>query len=68
MMSSEPDLSLRTMLRSLETRVPQIILQRVEELYPGVRESMVSVQKMILSSYSVCIYMAIETEFVIRLW
>ena len=43
MMSSEPGVSLRTILHSLETRVPKIVLQRVEELYPGVMESMVSV-------------------------
>ena len=43
MMSSEPGVSLRTILHSHETRVPKIVLQRVEELYPGVMESMVSV-------------------------
>jgi hypothetical protein len=68
MITSEQGVSLRTILHSLETTVPKIVLQRVEELYPGVMESMVSVQKMILSSCSLCIYMAIETEFVIRLW
>jgi hypothetical protein len=43
MMCTEPGTRLQTILHSLETRVPKIILQRVEELYPGMRESMVSV-------------------------
>jgi hypothetical protein len=42
-MCCEPGARLRTILHFLETRVPKIILQRVEELYPGVVESMVSV-------------------------
>ena len=41
-MCERPGVSLQTILHSKETRVPKIILQRVEELYPAVMESMVS--------------------------
>ena len=41
-MYERPGVSLQTILHSLETRVPKIIIQRVEELYPAVMQSMVS--------------------------
>jgi hypothetical protein len=42
-MSDEHILSLKKVLHSLATRVPKIILQRVEEVYPALNESLVSV-------------------------
>ena len=46
-MCDEPGVRLRTTLRSLEKRVPKIILQRVEEYYPAVMESVVSVLRQV---------------------
>jgi hypothetical protein len=42
-MSDEHLVRLRKISHSLATRVPKIILQRVEEVYPAVKESLVSV-------------------------
>jgi hypothetical protein len=42
-MSVERLLRLKKILHSLATRVPKIILQRVEEVYPALKESLVSV-------------------------
>jgi hypothetical protein len=42
-MSDERLLSLKKILHFLATRVPKIILQRVEEEYPALKESLVSV-------------------------
>jgi hypothetical protein len=49
---------LRKILQSLANRVPKIVLQRAEDIFPAVRESMVSVlclcaQKRVLLSSSV---------------
>jgi hypothetical protein len=56
MMCEERVAGLQSILRSLATRVPRIILHRAEELFPAMRESMVSVlcmyaqQRIVLSS------------------
>jgi hypothetical protein len=42
-MSDEHNLRFKKILHSLATRVPKIILQRVEEVYPALKESLVSV-------------------------
>jgi hypothetical protein len=42
-MCEEQVVDLQSILQSLATRVPRIILQRAEEMFPAVRESMVSV-------------------------
>jgi hypothetical protein len=42
-MSDKPRVTIRTILHFFETRVPKIILQRVEEFCPDVLERMVSV-------------------------
>jgi hypothetical protein len=42
-MCEEQVVGLQSILRSLAIRVPKIILQRAEEVFPAVRESMVSV-------------------------
>jgi hypothetical protein len=42
MMCEEQDVGLQSILLSLATRVPRIMLQRAEEMFPAVRESMVS--------------------------
>jgi hypothetical protein len=57
-MCEERVVGLQSILRSLATRVPRIILQGVEEMFPAVRESMVSAlcmcaQKRIVLSSSV---------------
>jgi hypothetical protein len=43
MACEERVVGLQSILRSLATRVPRIILERAEEMFPAVRESMVSV-------------------------
>jgi hypothetical protein len=43
MMCEERDVGVESLLRSLATRVPRIILQRPEEMFQAVRECMVSV-------------------------
>jgi hypothetical protein len=42
-MCEEETEGLQTILRSLAARVPRIMLHRAEEMFPAVRESMVSV-------------------------
>jgi hypothetical protein len=42
-MCDEQVLNLKEILHSLATRVPKIILQRVEEIFPSLKESVVSV-------------------------
>jgi hypothetical protein len=56
-MCEERVVGLQSVLRSLATRVPRIMLQRAEEMFPALRETMVSVlcmcaQKRILLSVS----------------
>jgi hypothetical protein len=41
-MCEEGVVCLQSILRFLATRVPRIILQRAEEIFPAVRESMAS--------------------------
>jgi hypothetical protein len=42
-MCDKLSLNLQKALHSLETRVPKIILQRVEEIFPYLKETVVSV-------------------------
>jgi hypothetical protein len=42
-MSDDHDLRVKEDQQSLAPRVPKIILQRVEEVYPGLKEKVVSV-------------------------
>jgi hypothetical protein len=56
-MSDEPTVSIQTSMQYLPTRLPIIVLQRVEEQYRAWREIMViamclHAEKRILSSYS----------------
>jgi hypothetical protein len=56
-MCEEQNTNLQMVLHSLARRVPKIILQRVEEIYPTLNERLVSVlclcvQKRMLSPYS----------------
>jgi hypothetical protein len=41
-MCDEQVLNLQTILQSVGTRVPKIMVQRVEEIYPSLKESVVS--------------------------
>jgi hypothetical protein len=41
-MCAEPSVSLRRTLHSLATKIPVVILQRVEERFPDLRERLVS--------------------------
>jgi hypothetical protein len=43
MMCEKRVVGLQSILRSLATRVPRIVLQRAEEMFPAMRESIVSV-------------------------
>jgi hypothetical protein len=57
MVSVEHISKLQNAMESVEARVPVIVLQRVEERYPAVREGMVSAacmcaQERVLSFYS----------------
>jgi hypothetical protein len=62
-MSGGAGVSLRTRNWKLETRVPRIVLQRVEEFYPAVKESMVSVVCSDENSVILfCIYVTIESK------
>jgi hypothetical protein len=40
-------------MQSLETRVPKMMLQRAEEMYPPLKEGMVSVVCMCISNFVV---------------
>jgi hypothetical protein len=42
-MCDKQTLNFQNIQQSLATRVPKIILQRVEEIFPAVKESLVSV-------------------------
>jgi hypothetical protein len=63
-MCEEQVVGLQSVLRSLATKVPRIILKRAEEVFPAVRESMVSVLCTIQvgRSHSVHVRMRISTK------
>ena len=63
-MCEEPCVSLKRTLHSLANRVPKIVLQRVEEIYPGVLKSVVSVVQKPLLPCCLSIYLVIEQSFV----
>jgi hypothetical protein len=42
-MYEEQDLNLKKILHSLATRVPKIIIQRVEEIFPSLKENLASI-------------------------
>jgi hypothetical protein len=61
-MCEEQAVGLQSILRSLATRVPKIILQRTEERNPTVRESMVSV---LCVCVCVCVHECTEKNIVV---
>jgi hypothetical protein len=42
-MCEEQDLNWKKILHSLATRVPKIIIQRAEEIFPSLKENLVSI-------------------------